>query len=195
MDSSHARAPVPAASATASSPESGSGAPGADALTEAMAEIYGELRRLARRQLSRFGSSPTLSTTALVHEAYLKLRGLRTGWHDRRHLLALGARAMRQVIVDYARERRAQKRGGGQAPLQLESDLAAADCEAARVLELNDALSRLATIEVRLVRVVECRFFGGLSEEETAEALDVSVRTVQRDWSRAREWLRDALGC
>lgn len=167
--------------------------PSTDALAEALPGVYDELCRLARRQLLRFGSTPTLSTTALVHEAYLKLRGVRTPWNDRRHLLALGARAMRQVIVDYARERQAQKRGGGQAPACVDAEQAAADHQAVRVLELNDAIARLAVHEERLARVVECRFFGGLSEEETAQALDISVRTVQRDWGRARAWLRDAL--
>ncbi len=156
-------------------------------------DTYGELRRLAHRQIRRFGSTPTLSTTALVHEAYLKLAGSTAGAGARGRFLGLAARAMRQVIVDYARERRAQKRGGGQAPLPLDAEHQAADVQAERVVALSDALGRLAALDARAAAVVECRYFAGYSEDETAEALGVSTRTVERDWVKARDWLREAL--
>ena len=115
-------------------------------------------------------------------------------WQDRRHFLAVCARAMRQVIVDHARRMGAAKRGGGLDPLPLdEGELAAAD-DAARVLVIDDALTRLSRRNPRLAQVVECRFFAGLSEEETAEALGISLRTAQREWLRARAWLREDLG-
>lgn len=159
----------------------------------ALADAYDDLRRVARRQLRRFGALPTLSTTALVHETYLKLGGRPVAWGDREHMLAVAARAMRQVLVDYSRDRQARKRGRGQAHVPLDEHNLAAEQQAAHVIALNEALHRLASSEQRLARVVECRFFGGLSEEETARALDLSVRTVQRDWERARAWLRNAM--
>ncbi len=162
-------------------------------LSGLLPEAYDDLRRLAHRQIRRFGGTPTLSTTALVHEAYLKLAPSSGIFKDRGHFLALAARAMRQVIVDYARERQAGKRGGGQPALPLDPEHAAADLQAERILVLSDALGRLSAVDERAARVVECRFFAGYSEEETAEALAVSARTVERDWVKAREWLREAL--
>jgi RNA polymerase sigma factor (TIGR02999 family) len=159
----------------------------------ALAETYEDLRRIARRQLRRFASIPTLGTTALVHEAYLKLGGLPDTSGDRRHMLALVARVMRQVIVDHCRDRQAQKRGRAQRHLPLDEHVLAVQQQAAHIVELNDALTRLAGSDPRLAQVVECRFFGGLSEQETAQALDLSIRTVQRDWERARAWLRNAM--
>ncbi len=159
----------------------------------ALAEAYEDLRRVARRQLRRFGGLPTLSTTALVHETYLKLGALPAKWSDRGHLLALAARAMRQVIVDHCRDRQAQKRGRAHAHVPLDEHALAASRQAAHIVTLNDALNLLASREQRLAQVVECRFFGGLSEQETARALALSVRTVQRDWERARAWLRNAM--
>jgi RNA polymerase sigma factor (TIGR02999 family) len=164
-----------------------------DLLAGLLPETYEDLRRMAHRQIRRFGGTPTLSTTALVHEAYLKLAPSAGIFKDRGHFLALAARAMRQVIVDYARERQAQKRGGGQAAVPLDPEHEAADMQAERILVLSDALGRLGAVDERAARVVECRFFAGYSEEETAEALSVSARTVERDWVKAREWLREAL--
>ena len=157
--------------------------------------VYDELRRLARRQRSRLRLGQTLGTTALVHETYLKLADrLAPDLAERAHLLAIAARAMRQVLVDYARERGALKRGGGQVPLPLDESRLAAQVEAGRLMDLDAALERLAEEAPRLAQVVECRFFAGLSEAETAQALSVSLRTVQRDWLEARSWLQRELG-
>lgn len=153
--------------------------------------VYGELRRMARGQLRRHASTPTLDATGLVHDAYLKMvrqAGLEA--RDRGHFLAIAARAMRQILVDRSRRRTADKRGGEATPMSLDEapEIAAADDRL--VLDVDEALARLPE---RLARVVECRFFAGLSETETAEALGASLRTVQRDWKRARVWLREEL--
>jgi RNA polymerase sigma factor (TIGR02999 family) len=159
-----------------------------------MPVVYEELRRIARRQLVALQPGHTLTTTGLVHEAYLKLSG-RDGfaWRDRGHFFATAARAMRHILIDFAKSRRREKRGGGQPHLTFDETRLAVAHDAERLLLLDDALERLAHEEARLARVVECRFFGGLSDGETALALGVSERTVQRDWMRARSWLRDAL--
>jgi RNA polymerase sigma factor (TIGR02999 family) len=153
--------------------------------------VYEDLRRVARRQLRRGRPGAMLETTGLVHEVWFKLvDGQGVDWQDRRHFLAVCARAMRQVVVDHARRMGATKRGGGVAPLELdEQKLPGAD-DAARVLTVDHALWHLARRSPRLAQVVECRFFAGLSEEETAEALGLSLRTAQRGWMRARAWLR-----
>jgi RNA polymerase sigma factor (TIGR02999 family) len=153
--------------------------------------VYEELRRLARRQRRRLPGGHTLATTALVHEAYLKMAGC-AEWQGESHVLAAAAIAMRQILVDYARQRSSLKRGGGQAVVSLE-DYSAADDQARQVLGLDMALRDLARVDERLVRIVECRVFAGYSEEETARALSTSLRTVQRDWSRARTWLKEAM--
>ena len=147
-------------------------------------------RRLAGGGRGRGG---TLSTTALVHEAYLKLAD-RAGpdWVDRAHFLAVASLAMRHVLVDRARERSTLKRGGRH-QVTLDDDVSTVAAQADALLQLDDAIDRLARSEPRLARVVECRFFGGLTEPETAEALGLNVRTVQRDWVKARVLLRDAL--
>ena len=140
------------------------------------------------------GRNGTLSTTALVNEAYLKLvEQSSVAWSDRAHFLALASLVMRHVLVDRARERIALKRGGVRHRIDLDDEEIAVDAEPEVVLQLNDAMDRLAAFEPRLARVVECRFFGGLTEKETADALDVTVRTVQRDWVKARVLLRRAL--
>ena len=155
--------------------------------------VYDDLRRIARRQLRR-GGPQTLNTTGLVHEAYLKLVDpSQVDWQDRGHFLAVSARAMRQVIIGYARKRSAVKRGGGERPVTLDEAQVAVDEQADRLLALDRALERLGARDPRLARVVECRFFAGLSEEETAQALGVSLRTAQRDWMRARAWLKEEL--
>jgi len=150
---------------------------------------YEELRAIAHRRLAR-GARDTLSTTALVHEAYLKLaKSGDAGVRDEAHLLALASLAMRHVIVDRARERTALKRGEGGRAVTLDENHPGDDVGEA-VLHLDEALDRLAASEPRLAQVVECRFFGGLTEQETATALGVTARTVQRDWAKARELLR-----
>lgn len=151
--------------------------------------LYDDLRRLARRQLG--GPRGTLGPTAVVHEAYLKLFDRsEVAARDRAHFLAIASRAMRQVVVDYARTRSRQKRGGGVAAVPIEDAEPAVTEEVERVLGVDRALERLRRDDPRLVDVVECRFFGGLSEPETAEALGLSLRSVQRLWHEARERLR-----
>lgn len=163
----------------------------AEALRSLMPLIYTDLRRLARRQLYDRRSGNTLDTTSLVHEAYLKLVDQsRASWQDRGHFFAVAALAMRQIIVDYARRAQAKKRGGKEPLRSLEGVQIAVEAQADTLVELDEALRRLASLGERLTRVVECRFFAGLTEEETAQALGVSVRTVARDWKRARAWLR-----
>ena len=156
--------------------------------------VYHELRRAARRELM-IRPSDTLSTTALVHELYLKLsRAERADWRNRAHFLGVAAVAMRHILVDRARRRTADKRGGMHRHVTLEDGLAAAtDGRAESLLELHEALDQLALIDERLARVVECRFFGGMTERETAEALSVTERTVRRDWVKARGLLYQAL--
>ena len=161
-----------------------------------VAVLYPELRRVARQQLLRRGSPdpPVLDTTGLVHEAYLKLIDQdRAGWRDRRHFLRIAACAMRQVIVDHARARRSIKRGAGAPHVPLDAREIRVDTDAVLLLEINAALERLAGTNPRLLRVIECRFFAGYTEEETAEALAVSTKTVERDWREAKAWLRSAL--
>ena len=168
---------------------------GPESVDQAVAHAYRELRAIAHSRLSARGASAgTLSTTALVHEAYLKLVDQsRSGWNDRSHFLALASLAMRHVLVDRARERDTLKRGGERRRITLDDAELAVDADADVLLQLNDALDRLAAFEPRLAQVVECRFFGGLTDAETAEALGLTSRTVQRDWVKARVLLRRAL--
>jgi RNA polymerase sigma factor (TIGR02999 family) len=161
-----------------------------------VAGVYPELRRVARQQLLRRGSPdpPVLDTTGLVHEAYLKLIDQdRASWRDRQHFLGVAACAMRQVIVDHARARRSIKRGAGAPHLPLDAREIGVDTDADLLLEINAALEQLARTNPRLLRVIECRFFAGYTEEETADALAVSTKTVERDWREAKAWLRNAL--
>ncbi|MGH9869526.1 MAG: sigma-70 family RNA polymerase sigma factor [Candidatus Polarisedimenticolia bacterium] len=156
--------------------------------------VYGDLRQLARRQLAGRRSGHTLQTTGLVHEAYLKLADVeRAAWKDRGHFFAVASLAMRHIIVDHARHHRAQKRGGSQPIGSLEGVDIALDEQADSIVELDEALAGLGALDERLPRLVECRFFAGLTAEETAMALGVSKKTVDRDWKRARAWLRQAL--
>jgi RNA polymerase sigma factor (TIGR02999 family) len=156
--------------------------------------VYEELRAIARRQLAARGGGGTLQTTALVHEAYLKLVDQsKAAWQDRAHFLAVASLAMRHVLVDRAKARAALKRGGDRRRITLDEEEIAIDDQPEALLQLNEALNRLAQVQPRLARVVECRFFGGLTEEEIAAALDITVRTVQRDWMKARMLLRRAL--
>ncbi len=156
--------------------------------------VYGDLRRIARAQLLRAPSGNTLQTTGLVNEAYLRLVDQTSAtWEDRQHFLCVCAKAMRQIAISNARRHAAEKRGGGAREQTWEDGLAQVPERPERLLELNEALDRLAKQDERLVRVVECRFFVGFTEEETAEALGSSLRTVQRDWKRARAWLLDEM--
>jgi RNA polymerase sigma factor (TIGR02999 family) len=163
-------------------------------LDQVFALTYQELRAIAHRRLVARGPRGTLSTTALVHEAYLKLVDQsRAGWQDLAHFQALASLAMRHVLVDRARERGAVKRGGARPQITLDDDMIAAEDQPEVLLQLHDALERLAAVDPRLARVVDCRFFGGLTEQETAAALEVTTRTVQRDWVKARVLLRRLL--
>ena len=157
--------------------------------------VYEELRRIAHRQLRRERTGHTLGTTALVNEAYLKLVDItRVEWRDRVHFLSMAARAMRRILVDHARQHCAERRGRGVAPLALdEANELPVEAQADELVALDDALTRLGELSPRLVQVVEYRFFAGMSEEETAEALSLTTRTVRRDWVKARGWLRQAL--
>ncbi len=156
--------------------------------------VYHELRRAARRELA-VRPSDTLFTTALVHELYLKFsRSPRADWRNRAHFLRAAGVAMRHILVDRARRRTAEKRGGPHRTVTLDDGLTAADSQSESLLELHEALDELATLDQRLARVVECRFFGGMTEQETAEALGVTERTVRRDWVKARGLLYHALG-
>jgi RNA polymerase sigma factor (TIGR02999 family) len=154
--------------------------------------VYNELRRLAHYQLRQERPDHTLQSAALVHEAYVRLVGLNPPqWESRSHFFAIAAQQMRQILVDYARRRRAEKRGGGEETVSLEdtSELSSKKTRDLDVVALDDALNALAQVDERKARVVELRFFGGLTFEETAEVLKVSAVTVSRDWSTARAWL------
>lgn len=152
--------------------------------------MYDELRRVAHDQLLAERRGHTLSTTGLVHEAYLRLVDQeQIEVKDRAHFRGVAARVMREILIDYARKRKAQKRGGGQPHLRFDEALHQPDEQAEDLLALDEALSRLERLNERLSKVVECRYFGGFTEEETAEVLNVSVRTVERDWVKARGWL------
>ena len=156
--------------------------------------VYADLRRIAKQRLARSRPGDTLSVTSLVNEAYIKLTK-RTGqaWDNRDHFLGVAANAMRQITVDYVRAKLSEKRGGGEKPLRLEQVDIPALRKPAMVLALEEGLQQLATEYPRLVTVVECRFFAGLTADETAAALGVSSRTVEREWVRAKEWLKDYL--
>lgn len=161
------------------------------ALDRALPLVYDELRLLARRQLGREAVGHTLNSGALVHEAYLRLVDQTRGeWRDRGHFLAIASTAMRRILVDHARRHRALRRGGGVRRIPFTSlEGMPADERAELLVDLDEALLRLAALDERQARVVECRFFGGLTEEETAQALGIGLRTAKRDWARARSWL------
>ena len=151
--------------------------------------VYEQLRRIAHRRMRGERPGHTLGTTGLVHETYLRLVDqTRVEWHDRGQFYALAARAMRRVLVDYARRYRALQRGGGLRRVPL-TEYAALIEQVESLLALDEALERLAALNGLLSQVVECRYFAGLTEDETAEALGVTTRTVQRDWAKARGWL------
>lgn len=163
-------------------------------LDQLMPVLYGELRDAAKKQLARGPEADTLSATGLVHEAYLKIaRQNSLSWRDREHFMALAALAMRHVLVDRAKARLRRKREGSARPVTLDDHLVADARQPEMLLQINDALERLAAEAPRLARIVEYRFFGGFSEPEIADALGVTVRTVQREWVKARALLRRAL--
>lgn len=204
--------PGPAPVAEAGSPGPGAAAPGADsrpgevtrllhalsagdasALEQLTPLLYGELRNLARRQMRGESASHTLQPTALVHEAFLRLLGQReAAWQNRQHFLSVAAQVMRRVLVDHARRRRAGKRGGGASGVAISVAAGAISGSAGDPLDLialDQALARLAELDSRQARIVELRYFGGLSVDETAHVLDLSPATVKRDWQFAKAWL------
>jgi RNA polymerase sigma-70 factor, ECF subfamily len=160
------------------------------ALEDLMPVVYGELRRMAHRYMRREAPGHTLRTTALVNEAYLRLIAVdNVSWRDRAHFFAVAAQMMRRILVDAARARGREKRGGYVKPLNLNDSLDALVERSGELIALDDALSSLAQFDMRKARVIEMRFFGGLSVEETALVLHISPQSVQRDWKLARAWL------
>jgi RNA polymerase sigma factor (TIGR02999 family) len=170
------------------------------ALDELFPLVYGELSELAHRLRTRWRGDLTLNTTALVHEAYLKLAGRnRVRAESRAHFLALVAKAMRHILINYARDRRAQKRGGGSEMIPLDETLMSgqtglSEKQADELVALDDALRALEQIDCRQSQVVECRFFGGMTVDETAAVVGVSARTVKREWAVAQAWLARRMG-
>ena len=164
-----------------------------EALDHLIPLLYADLRRIARAHV-RANGQHTLTATALVHEAYVRLIDqTHAEWSDRNHFLSVCAVVMRRIVISAARKRAAAKRGGDK-KVTFDEARIAAEQDTERMLALDRALEKLAARDERMVRVVECRFFAGLTEQETSEALDASLRTVQRDWKRARAWLKEELG-
>lgn len=155
--------------------------------------IYPELKRLAHFQLRGERPGHTLSTTAIVHEAFVRLASGKRQWSDRAHFMRAAATVMRHLLVDHARKRAAEKRGGGVAALTFEEDRHASAEDSVAVLALDNAMKEIAEIDPRLEQIIECRYFAGLSVKQTAEALGMAVRTVERDWQRARGYLLRAM--
>jgi len=165
------------------------------ALGRIMDLVYQDLRRAAHRYMMNERHFHTLQTTALVHETYLRLLGVqRLQFHDRAHFLAICASLMRRILVDFARDRKAKKRGGAQVVLSLDSAPELAAGFSPDLLAIDDVLNRLAMVDPRKAKVVEMRFYGGLTEEEIAAALNISLETVLRDWRFSKSWLRKELG-
>lgn len=165
-----------------------------DAADRLVSEVYPELKRIAARHMRRERPGHTLQTTALVNEAYVKLvHQKEADWSNRAHFFAVAAQIMRRILVDHARTKLAEKRGGGAAALPLDEAFVFSPERSREVVALDEALSRLETHDRRVSRVVEMRFFAGLSVEETAEALRISARTVKRDWQFGRAWLQAEL--
>lgn len=191
--SSHDRRPEPAAALPITELLEEARAGDRDAEEAVYAAVYEDLQRLARGQKRRlYVAGDTLSTTALVHESYLRLAGGPSGFRDREHFLAVAATAMRQVLVDSARKRSRAKRGGSRRPVTLDDSLPSpgTEWEADLFLALDEALRALDREDPRLRRVIECQFFGGMTQREIAAALDLSERSVRRLWIRARAWLQ-----
>lgn len=165
----------------------------ADAFDQAVELLYGELHGLAHRQLAKFHGQATLQTTAVVNEAYLRLRESAGKAVNRKHFLAIAAKAMRHVVIDYARKRMRSKRGGDLVRVELQESDTLVAAQAEQLVMIEQALDALAQANPRLVKVFECKFFAGLNDQETAEALDLSLRTAQRDWMKARAFLDERL--
>jgi len=164
------------------------------ALDKLMPVLYEELRRLAKRHMLRQSPGHTLQTTDLVNQAYLRLVNVQGAqWKDRLHFLSVASRAMRSVLVDHARRRRYAKRGGNRVRVSLEDAAMVSEQPGAEVIAVHEALNRLALLDQRKNQIVELRYFGGLTIEETAEVLDISRETINREWNKARAWLYDAL--
>jgi len=164
------------------------------ALDKLMPLVHGELRQMARRYMSRQNPGHTLQTTALINEAYLRMvGGQEKHFQNRAHFFGVAAQAMRHILVDYARSKNYAKRGGNAPKVSLDEALTVSEERAAELVALDDALQELANVDPRKCRVVELRYFGGLSVEETAEVLKVSTITVMRDWSMAKAWLHREL--
>jgi len=163
------------------------------ALEELVALVYPDLKKLAHFQLAGERPNHTLNTTAIVHEAFVRLAGGRRAWTDRAHFLRAAAKVMRHLLVDHARKRKAEKRGGGVDALELDEQRVESSENSVAVLALDTALKDMAATDPRLESIVECRYFAGLTVAETAEALGMAVRTVERDWQRAREYLLKAM--
>jgi RNA polymerase sigma-70 factor, ECF subfamily len=156
--------------------------------------VYDDLRRLAQRYMEQERTGHTLQPTALVHEAFLKLIDqTRVDWRDRSHFFAVGAQAMRRILVNHAKGRRRAKRGGGKPKLTLDEALTLSLDDDHEILALDEALEKLAAIDERRAKIIELRFFGGLNVEETAAVLGISKRTVEREWTACRAWLRREL--
>ncbi|MDA8016279.1 MAG: ECF-type sigma factor [Thermoanaerobaculia bacterium] len=156
--------------------------------------VYGELMKVARRRRGNRPAAETMNTTAVVHEVFLKLSGSGSSWKNRAHFFAVAAQAMRQILTDYARKKSSAKRGGEDEPLSLDERLASlavtgTEAQADWILDLHLALADLSDLSPRMAQVVEYRYFGGLTEKEISEVLDLSERTVRRDWDKARAWL------
>jgi len=167
----------------------------ADAQTQLIDAVHGELRVIAARYMRREKGDHTLQTTALVNEAYMKLMNLKvSNWQDRAHFYAVASRVMRQILVDHARKHIAGKRGGGIEVLPLNEGIVFTPGRSSQIVQLDDALTRLAKTDDRASKVVELRFFGGMSVEECAEVMGISPRTVKREWMFARAWLRTEFG-
>ena len=163
-----------------------------EALPRLIPLVYNEMRRLAAHFLRDEREGHTLQPTALVHEAYLRLAGqTRAGWQNRAQFMAVAAQVMRRILVDYARQRITAKRGGGETPIELEVfEIAGGVEQSAEMLAVDEALARLAQLDPQQARVVEMRYFGGMTVEETAEALNIAPRTVKREWATAKAWLK-----
>ena len=159
------------------------------ALEELVILVYPDLKKLAHFQLAGERPNHTLNTTAIVHEAFVRLAGGQSVWTDRAHFLRAASKVMRHLLVDHARKRNAEKRGGGVDALELDEQRVESSDDSVAVLALDIALKDMAATDPRLESIVECRYFAGLTVAETAEALDMAVRTVERDWQRAREYL------
>jgi RNA polymerase sigma-70 factor (ECF subfamily) len=165
-----------------------------EALDKLTPLVYDELRQMAHRYMGGARAGHTLQTTALINEAYLRLADqAQPTYHNRAHFLAVAARAMRQILVDYALSYNAQKRGGGAQKIQLNEATVVCESQSKEVLELNDALERLEELDSRKAQVVELKYFGGLNQDEIAEVLSISPKTVRRDWSFAKAWLHNEL--